>query len=49
MQGSLSQSYFLWDAQQHKLSREIFYELENREEEDVYDNNEELEDIYSHM
>jgi hypothetical protein len=37
------------DAQQFKLAREIYYELENREEEVLDDNNEELEDIYSHM
>jgi hypothetical protein len=49
MQGSLSQSYFLWDAQDNKLAREIYYELENREEEVIDDNNEELEEIYTHM
>jgi hypothetical protein len=39
----------LWDAQDNKLAREIYYELENREEEIIDDNNEELEEIYNHM
>ena len=49
MQGSITQSYFLWDAVQHRDSREIFYELENREEEQIETNQSELEEVYEHM
>ena len=49
MTGSLSQSYFLWDAQQNKIAREIYYRLENQEESDSDDNDSELEEIYLGM
>ena len=49
MTGSLSQSYFLWDAQQNKIAREIYYRLENEEEPDVSDNDSEIEEIYQGM
>jgi hypothetical protein len=49
MQGSLSQSYFLWDAQQHKLAREIYYELENRPEVVQVTHDGDLEETYAHM
>ena len=49
LQGSLTQSYFLLDAQQHKLARKIYYELESREEIVDYDDHSELEDNYAHM
>jgi len=38
MQGSLSQSYFLWDAQKYKIARKVYYELENQEKELEEDN-----------
>ena len=46
MQGSASQSYFLWDAQENKVARKLFYDLENREAEVVEDNAEEIEAMY---
>ena len=46
MQGSASQSYFLWDAQENKVARKLFYDLENREPEVVEDNAEEIEAMY---
>lgn len=49
MQGSLSQSYFLWDAQQHSLAKKIYYELEGLEPEEVSDNESELNEIYQDM
>lgn len=49
MVGSLSQSYFLWDAQQNKIARDIYYELENEEEVKVENNDSDLEDIYNSM
>jgi hypothetical protein len=49
MQGSLSQSYFLWDAQSNDLARKLFYELESRPKVVEEDNSEELEEIYQEM
>ena len=49
MQGSLTQSYFLWDAQEHKTARGIHYELEGREKEEESENLEEIEKIYKDM
>lgn len=49
MQGSLSQSYYLWDAQQHKTARKIYYELEGRIKEEESDNQEEIDEIYNEM
>ena len=49
MQGSLTQSYFLWDAQQHKTARGIHYELESRVKEEESENMEEIEKIYKEM
>ena len=49
MQGSLSQSYFLWDAQQNKVARKLYYDLENREEEVVSDHAESMENMYLEM
>lgn len=49
LQGSLTQSYFLWDAQQHKVARKLYYELEGREEEVVSDHQEEIDAVYSEL
>ena len=49
MQGSLSQSYFLWDAQQNKVARKLYYDLENKEEEEVSDHAQSIEDMYFEM
>jgi len=49
MQGSLSQSYFLWDAQEHKIARTLHYELEGREKEEESDDLEEIDKIYNEM
>jgi hypothetical protein len=47
MQGSLTQSYFLWDNHEYGLARKIYYDLENRKKEDDGDDNyEEIEKIY---
>lgn len=42
MTGSLSQSYFIFDAQQYKVGRKIYYGLEQEQEEVQEDN---LDDI----
>ena len=49
MQGSLSQSYFLWDAQQNKVARKLYYDLENKEEEEVSDHAQSIENMYFEM
>ena len=43
MKGSLTQSFFIFDSQRFKMARNIFYNLEN--EEDEMRHQQELEEI----
>ena len=45
MTGSLTQSYFVFDSQSHKVGRKIFYGMEGRDESDEDDY---LEGIVGH-
>ena len=49
MQGSLTQSYFLWDNNEYDLARKLFYELESRPRNTETDNQEEIDQIYQEM
>ena len=49
LQGSLTQSYFLWDNHEYDLARKIFYELECRPRQNETDNQEEIDLIYQEM
>lgn len=49
MAGSNTQSYFLWDAPQHKVARSIYYELEGLEHDEVSNDESEINEIYEQM